>query len=145
MKKFLIWIFLLGLTMGLRTPSEVSPPPFDIRHTHNTFDITSSQTPTSTPQSTTIGETATTEKTTSTTTTEETATTTTTEEIVTEEPLSCSFPDYYCNPTAPDLIRKVEDVPVNSAKECQDLCKRQVQTVHVKVFIVIISVKHPTQ
>ena len=140
--------------MGLRTPSEVSPPPFDIRHTHNTFDITSSQTPTSTPQSTTIGETATTEKTTSTTTTEETATTTTTEEtattttteeIVTEEPLSCSFPDYYCNPTAPDLIRKVEDVPVNSAKECQDLCKRQVPTVHVKVFIVIISVKHPTQ
>ena len=41
-----------------------------------------------------------------------------------EEPLSCSFPDYYCNPTAPDLIRKVEDVPVTSAKECQDLCKR---------------------
>ena len=130
--------------MGLRTPSEVSPPPFDIRHTHNTFDITSSQTPASTPQSTTIGETATTEKTTSTTTTEETATTTTTEEIVTEEPLSCSFPDYYCNPTAPDLIRKVEDVQVNSAKECQDLCKRQVPRVYVRVQNILLILSRTT-
>ena len=77
------------------------------------------------------------------TTTVETTTTTTTEEIVTEEPLSCSFPDYYCNPTAPDLIRKVEDVSVNSAKECQDLCKRQVP-VYLKVYDFIILVKHPT-
>ena len=118
MKTFLISIILLGLTVGL------SP-------------TLSSQTPTSTPLGTTteeIATTTTTEGTAATTTTVETTTTTTTEEIVTEEPLSCSFPDYYCNPTAPDLIRKVEDVPVNSAKECQDLCKRQVQTVHVKVF-----------
>ena len=52
-------------------------------------------------------------------------------EIVTEAPLSCTFPDHYCNPTAPDLIRKVEDVTVNSAKECQDLCKRQVPKVYL--------------
>ena len=58
--------------------------------------------------------------------------------------LSCTFPDYYCNPTAPDLIRKVEDVSVNSAKECQDLCKRQVPRVYVKVSDFIILVKHPT-
>ena len=56
----------------------------------------------------------------------EISTPTTTEELVTEESLSCTFPDHYCNPTAPDLIRKVEDVTVNSAKECHDLCKRQV-------------------
>ena len=113
MKTFLISIILLGLTVGL-SPT-LSP----------------------TPQGTTTEEAVTSttaEDAVTPTTTEETATTTTTEEIVTEEPLSCSFPDYYCNPTAPDLIRKVEDVPVNSAKECQDLCKRQVPTVHVKVF-----------
>ena len=99
MKTFLISIILLGLTVGL------SP----------------------TPQGTTTEEAVTSttaEDAVTFTTTEETATTTTTEEIVTEEPLSCSFPDHYCNPTAPDLIRKVEDVPVNSAKECEDLCKR---------------------
>ena len=63
--------------------------------------------------------------------------TTTTEEIVPEPPLICSFPDHYCNPTANDLIRKVEDVPVNNAKECQDLCKRQASTVYKKMFISI--------
>ena len=66
---------------------------------------------------------------------EDTTTTTTEETEIIEEPLSCSFPDYYCNPTAPDLIRKVEDVSVNSAKECQDLCKRQAPTVYKKMFI----------
>ena len=94
MKTFLISIILLGLTVGL-SPT-LSP----------------------TPQGTTTEEAVTSttaEDAVTFTTTEETATTTTTEEIVTEEPLSCSFPDHYCNPTAPDLIRKVEDVPVNSA------------------------------
>ena len=55
----------------------------------------------------------------------------TTGELVTQESLSCTFPDHYCNPTAPDLIRKVEDVTVNNAKECQDLCKRQVPKVYL--------------
>ena len=41
-----------------------------------------------------------------------------------EQPLSCTYPDHYCNPTALDLIRKVEDVVVETAGECQALCKR---------------------
>ena len=59
--------------------------------------------------------------------------------------LICTFPDHYCNPTAPDLIRKVEDVSVNSAKECQDLCKRQVPRVYVKVYYYLFLVNYPTQ
>ena len=112
MKTFLISIILLGLTVGL-SPT-LSPTP---------QGTTTEEAVTSTTVEDAVTS-RTTEETAITTTTEETATTTTTEEIVTEEPLSCSFPDHYCNPTAPDLIRKVEDVPVNSAKECEDLCKR---------------------
>ena len=36
---------------------------------------------------------------------------------------SCAYPDHYCNPTANDLIRKVEDEPITSAKHCEDRCK----------------------
>ena len=102
----------------------------DIDYSFGTLSLSSvglSPTLSPTPQGTTTEEAVTSttaEDAVTFTTTEETATTTTTEEIVTEEPLSCSFPDHYCNPTAPDLIRKVEDIPVNSAKECEDLCKR---------------------
>ena len=38
--------------------------------------------------------------------------------------LSCTYPDHYCNPTANDLIRKVEDSAVQSVEECSQLCKR---------------------
>ena len=38
--------------------------------------------------------------------------------------LSCTYPDHYCNPTATDLIRKVEDTTVQSVGECSELCKR---------------------
>ena len=36
---------------------------------------------------------------------------------------SCTYPDYYCNPTGPDLIRKVENIGVDDASECLALCK----------------------
>ena len=39
-------------------------------------------------------------------------------------PLRCTFPDHYCNPTANDLIKKVEDVTINSASHCRDLCRQ---------------------
>ena len=38
--------------------------------------------------------------------------------------LSCTYPDHYCNPTAGDLIRKVEDTAVRTAEECDQLCRR---------------------
>ena len=106
MKTFLISIILLGLTVGL-SPT-LSP----------------------TPQGTTTEEAVTS------TTAEDAVTFTTTEETATNynyrrnshwraPELQLPWPLLdYCNPTAPDLIRKVEDVPVNSAKECEDLCKR---------------------
>ena len=36
---------------------------------------------------------------------------------------TCTYPDYYCNPTGLDLIRKVENIGVNDASECLALCK----------------------
>ena len=36
---------------------------------------------------------------------------------------TCTYPDYYCNPTGPDLIRKVENIGVDNASECLALCK----------------------
>ena len=36
---------------------------------------------------------------------------------------TCTYPDYYCNPTGPDLIRKVENIGVDDASECLALCK----------------------
>ena len=38
--------------------------------------------------------------------------------------LTCTYPDHYCNPTAGDLLRKVEDTAVRTAEECAELCKR---------------------
>ena len=40
----------------------------------------------------------------------------------TAQNLKCTFPDHYCNPTAPDLIRKVEHEAVTSAYDCKRLC-----------------------
>ena len=37
--------------------------------------------------------------------------------------LKCTFPDHYCNPTGNDLIKKVEDVSINDARHCRDLCQ----------------------
>ena len=42
----------------------------------------------------------------------------------TQGPLRCTFPDHYCNPTANDLIKKVEDVTITSASHCLELCRR---------------------
>ena len=36
---------------------------------------------------------------------------------------NCSFPDFFCNPTADDLLYKVEET-VNTAEECNDICKK---------------------
>ena len=36
---------------------------------------------------------------------------------------TCTYPDYYCNPTGHDLIRKVENTGVDDASECLALCK----------------------
>ena len=36
--------------------------------------------------------------------------------------LTCTFPDHYCNPTADDLIRKVEDQTITDAAHCKRLC-----------------------
>ena len=36
---------------------------------------------------------------------------------------TCTYPDFYCNPTGPDLIRKVENIGVDNASECLALCK----------------------
>ena len=41
----------------------------------------------------------------------------------TQGPLRCTFPDHYCNPTANDLIKKVEDVTITSASHCLELCR----------------------
>ena len=37
---------------------------------------------------------------------------------------SCIIPAYFCNPSAADMIKKV-DQEVNSAKECQNICKQK--------------------
>ena len=37
---------------------------------------------------------------------------------------TCTYPDYYCNPTGPDLIRKAEHVGIDNAGECLELCKQ---------------------
>ena len=37
---------------------------------------------------------------------------------------TCTYPDYYCNPTGPDLIRKAEHVCIDNARECLELCKQ---------------------
>ena len=42
----------------------------------------------------------------------------------TAQNLKCTFPDHYCNPTAPDLIRKVEHQAVTSAYDCKTLCSQ---------------------
>ena len=36
---------------------------------------------------------------------------------------TCTYPDHYCNPTAPDLIQKVEDIVIENVWECLALCK----------------------
>ena len=36
---------------------------------------------------------------------------------------TCTYPDHYCNPTAPDLIKKVEDIVIENVWECVALCK----------------------
>jgi len=36
--------------------------------------------------------------------------------------INCSYQDHYCNPSAYDLISKVEDVDVKDAMECRQLC-----------------------
>ena len=36
---------------------------------------------------------------------------------------TCTYPDYYCNPTGLDLIRKVENIGVGDASKCLELCK----------------------
>jgi len=36
--------------------------------------------------------------------------------------INCSYQDHYCNPSAFDLITKVEDVDVKDAMECRQLC-----------------------
>ena len=41
--------------------------------------------------------------------------------------LKCTAPDHYCNPTADDLIKKVEDVPIQNVKHCHDICKEYVE------------------
>ena len=40
----------------------------------------------------------------------------------TAQNLKCTFPDHYCNPTAEDLIRKVEDQTITDAAHCKRLC-----------------------
>jgi len=40
-----------------------------------------------------------------------------------QDPLNnCSFPDHYCNPTAVDLIDKIEDQVVTSPQQCRKIC-----------------------
>ena len=51
--------------------------------------------------------------------------------------INCSYQDHYCNPSAFDLITKVEDVDVKNAMECRELCLRYVIT--GIIFIIIIS------
>ena len=36
---------------------------------------------------------------------------------------TCTYPDHYCNPTAPDLIKKVEDIVIENVWECLAVCK----------------------
>ena len=36
---------------------------------------------------------------------------------------SCTYPDYYCNPTGHDLIQKADHVGIENARECLELCK----------------------
>ena len=36
--------------------------------------------------------------------------------------MNCTLMDYFCNPSAADLVEKIEDKEVHSAKECHDIC-----------------------
>ena len=36
--------------------------------------------------------------------------------------MNCTLTDYFCNPSASDLVEKIEDKEVHSAKECHDIC-----------------------
>ena len=56
---------------------------------------------------------------------------------ISEQPLSCTYPDHYCNPTALDMIRKVEDVVVDTAGECQELCKRLSEFAEICVHLIL--------
>jgi len=38
--------------------------------------------------------------------------------------INCTFPNHFCNPTAADLIDKIEDEVVTSAQQCSDICRR---------------------
>ena len=38
-------------------------------------------------------------------------------------PSRCTYPDHYCNPTAMDLIQKVEDITIEDVEECIVLCQ----------------------
>ena len=53
--------------------------------------------------------------------------------------LNCTYPDHYCNPTATDLIRKVEDTAVQSVEECSQLCKRWVVDSQLRQILLHIS------
>merc|ERR1719153_92732 len=42
--------------------------------------------------------------------------------LVPEEYLNCTITDYYCNPSGDDLIERVNDPNIMSAKDCHDVC-----------------------
>ena len=37
---------------------------------------------------------------------------------------NCTYPDYYCNPTANNLIKKVDNIPIQDASTCSDICNK---------------------
>lgn len=39
--------------------------------------------------------------------------------------INCTLTDYFCNPTGADLIERVADRVIKSAKQCHDICKKQ--------------------
>lgn len=51
--------------------------------------------------------------------------------------MNCSYQDHYCNPSAFDLITKVEDVDVRDAMECRQLCLECV-TGHICVLLLFV-------
>ena len=51
-------------------------------------------------------------------------------------PSRCTYPDHYCNPTAMDLIQKVEHRTIQDVEECIELCQMSVSICGYFVYLV---------
>ena len=119
MRCLALFLCLLSLSNGAAPPLERSGRPG--RTTEAAETPASGEETTTAAETTASGEETTTAAEATTTTAAEATTTAGVSSAATGP--SCAYPDHYCNPTANDLIRKVEDEPITSAKHCEGRCK----------------------